>query len=151
MGYTFGVGREAPAFVLTAVDGSEINLRQYRGDWLPVLVFMPAGTPDAPKKLEELAKAADTLWGLRGQVLVLSDAGRDELAKWDEEAGGVAVPLLADDGAVAAAYGARSRASGALEARAVIVDRAGKIVWMAEGDEAFKPAAILAAFRTVAR
>ncbi len=28
---------------------------------------------------------------------------------------------------------------------------AGKIVWMAEGDEAFKPAAITAALRTVAR
>lgn len=151
MGYTFGVGREAPAFVLTAVDGSEINLRQYRGDWLPVLVFMPAGTPDAPRKLEALAKAADTLWGLRGQVVVLSDADRDELARWDEEAGRVALPLLADDGAVARAYGAVSGATGAMEPRAVIVDRAGKIVWMAEGDEAFRPAAILGALRAVAR
>jgi len=150
VGYAFGVGREAPAFVLSAVDGGEINLRQYRGDWLPVLVFMPAATPDAPKKLEALSKAAGSLWGLRGQVVVLSDAGKDELARWDEEAGRVGVPLLSDDGAVAAAYGARPR-GGALEARTVIVDRAGKIVWMAEGDEAFKPAAITAAFRTVAR
>ena len=149
MGYAFGVGREAPAFVLSAVDGSEINLRQYRGDWFPVLVFMPAATPDAPKKLEALSKAADSLWGLRGQVLVLSDAGREELTKWDAEAG-VAVPLLPDDGTVARAYGA-SPPGGALEPRAVIVDRAGKIVWMAEGEEAFKPAAITAAFRNVAR
>ncbi len=149
MGYAFGVGREAPAFVLSAVDGSEINLRQYRGDWFPVLVFMPAATPDVPKKLEALSKAADSLWGLRGQVLVISDAGRDELKKWDAEAA-VAVPLLPDDGTVARAYGA-CPAGGALEPRAVIVDRAGKIVWMAEGDEAFKPAAITAAFRNVAR
>ena len=48
------------------------------------------------------------------------------------------------------AYGA-CPAGGALEPRTVIVDRAGKIVWMAEGDEAFKPAAITAAFRNVAR
>jgi peroxiredoxin len=150
VGYAFGVGREAPAFVLSAVDGSEINLRQYRGDWFPVLVFMPAATPDAPKKLEALSKVADSLWGLRGQVVVLSDAGRDELTKWDEEAGRVAIPLLADDGAVAVAYGARPR-GGALEPRTVIVDRAGKIVWMTEGDEAFKPAALTAAFRSVAR
>ena len=150
MGYAFGVGREAPAFVLSAVDGSEINLRQYRGDWLPVLVFMPAGTPDAARRIEALGKAAGSLWGLRGQVLVLSDAGRDELAAWDEEAGGAAVPLLPDDGSVAAAYGA-CPPGGALEPRTVIVDRAGKIVWMAEGDEAFKPAAITEAFRKVAR
>ena len=150
MGYAFGVGREAPSFVLTAIDGNEINLRQYRGDGFAVLVFMPVATPDAPKKLEALSKAAGSLWGMRGQVVVLSDAGRDELTKWDEDAGGVGVPLISDDGAVATAYGARPR-DGALEPRTVIVDRAGKIVWMAEGDEAFQPAAITAAFRDVAR
>jgi peroxiredoxin len=150
VGYAFGVGREAPAFVLSAVDGSEINLRQYRGDWLPVLVFMPAATPDAPKRLEALSKAAGALWGLRGQVVVLSDAGRDQLTAWLEEVPEVAVPLLSDDGAVATAYGARLP-GGELEPRTVIVDRAGKIVWMAEGDEAFKPAAITEAFRKVAR
>jgi hypothetical protein len=60
------------------------------------------------------------------------------------------VPLIPDDGTVARAYGA-SPPGGALEPRTVIVDRAGKIVWMAEGDEAFKPTAITAAFRNVAR
>jgi peroxiredoxin len=150
VGYAFGVGREAPAFVLTAVDGSEINLRQYRGDWWPVLVFMPATTSDAVKRLEALNKAAGSLWGVRGQVVVLSDATRDELAKLADEVPGLAVPLLPDDGAVATAYGARPH-GGALEPRTVIVDRAGKIVWMAEGDEAFKPAAISEAFRKVAR
>ncbi len=150
MGYASGVGREAPAFVLTAVDGSEVNLKQYRGDWFAVLVFMPEATGGAAKRIEALAKAADSLWGLRGQVLVISDAGRDELQAWSDELGGAGVPLLSDDGAVAAAYGALSGA-GALEPRAVIVDRAGKIVWMAEGEAAFKPAAISEAFRKVAR
>ena len=41
MGYDFGVGREAPTFTLSAVDGSEIRLNQYRGDWFPVLVVHP--------------------------------------------------------------------------------------------------------------
>lgn len=150
MGYAFGVGREAPAFVLSAADGSEINLRQYRGDWFPVLVFMPASTPDALRRLEALSKAADSLWGLRGQVIVLSDADREQLRQWMTEAPGIAVPLLADDGAVARAYGAQAP-SGALEPRTVIVDRAGKVVWMAEGDEAFRPAALSAGLRDVAR
>jgi len=150
VGYAFGVGREAPAFVLSAVDGSEINLRQYRGDWYPVLVFMPASTPDAPKKIEALGKAADALWGVRGQVLVLSDADRAELSAWAGEVPEAAVPLLTDDGAVARAYGACAP-DGTLEPRTVIVDRAGKIVWMAEGADAFRPAAIGEAFRKVAR
>jgi peroxiredoxin len=150
VGYAFGVGREAPAFVLTAADGSEINLRQYRGDWFPVLVFMPAATPDAPKRIEALSKVADPLWGVRGQVLVLSDADRDALKTWMAEASAAAVPLLPDDGTVAKAYGALAP-DGSLEPRAVIVDRAGKIVWMAEGDEAFKPGALTEAFRKVAR
>ncbi len=150
MGYAFGVGREAPAFVLSAADGSEINLRQYRGDWLPVLVFVPAATAEAPRRVEALSNAAGALWGLRGQVLVISDASRDDLKAWMEAAPTVAVPLLSDDGSVAKAYGAVAP-DGALEPRAVIVDRAGKIVWMTEGDEAFKPAAITAAFREVAR
>ena len=41
MGYESGVGREAPTFIVSAVDGSEINLKQYRGDWYAVLVFLP--------------------------------------------------------------------------------------------------------------
>ena len=47
MGYDFGVGREAPTFTLSAVDGSEIRLNQYRGDWFPVLVFIPTQAPGA--------------------------------------------------------------------------------------------------------
>jgi hypothetical protein len=34
---------------------------------------------------------------------------------------------------------------------AFIVDRAGKIVWMSEGDTALKPASLMTAFREVAR
>ena len=43
MGNTFGVGREAPQFDLTAHDGSRVSLRQYRGDWFAVVVIT-AGT-----------------------------------------------------------------------------------------------------------
>jgi hypothetical protein len=78
---------------------------------------------------------------------VLSDAG-NELGKWDEGPDASPSPC-SDDGAVAAAYGAATRPG----SRAADGHRRPrrKIVWMAEGDEAFKPAAITAAFRAVAR
>ena len=57
------------------------------------------------------------------------------------------VPVLPDDAAAWRPRTAPARA-GDLRAQTVIVDRAGKIVWMAEGDEAFKPAAIVDAFRS---
>ena len=103
MGYDFGVGREAPTFTLSAVDGSEIRLNQYRGDWFPVLAFIPTQTPGAVEALEHLSKAADTLWGLRGQLVGLCDAGRDECVTLAGQVPGLAFPLLPDDGAVAQA------------------------------------------------
>ncbi len=149
MAFTFGVGREAPAFTLGALDGSEINLKQYRGDFWPVVAFLPASLPDAVKRLAAMNTLSESLWGLRGQVLVVSDGDRESLAKLAEQVPALTIPVLPDDGRVATAYGAAR--DGELRAQTVIVDRAGKIVWMAEGDEAFKPAAIVDAFRKIAR
>jgi peroxiredoxin len=147
--FTFGVGREAPAFTLGALDGSEVNIKQYRGDWWPVVAFLPASSPDAAKRLTVMNSLSDSLWGLRGQVLVISDGDRETLAKLIEQVPALSIPVLLDDGRVATAYGAAK--GGELRAETVIVDRAGKIVWMAEGDEAFRPAAITEAFRSIVR
>lgn len=148
MGFNFGVGREAPTFTLTAADGGEIALEQYRRDWLPVVVFVPAaGAEDA---LAGLTAAADTLWGLRGQLVAVCDAGADDVRALASRVAGLAFPLLADDGAVARAYGAR-RPDGELREMAFIVDRAGKIVWSAEGPDALEPVTILTGFRQVVR
>lgn len=148
MGFNFGVGREAPTFTLSVADGSEIALEQYRRDWLPVIVFVPAtGAEDA---LTALAAAADTLWGLRGQLVGICDAGPDEVAALASQVPGLTFPVLADDGAVARAYGAL-RPDGELREMAFIVDRAGKIVWSAEGSGALEPVTILTAFRQVVR
>ena len=106
MGYNFGVGREAPTFTISAVDGSEINLRQYRGDWFAVLVFVPTQATETAAALAQLSSAADTLWGLRGQLLALCDAGRDEVTKLAAEVESLSFPLLPDDGRVAQAYSA---------------------------------------------
>ena len=147
MGFNFGVGREAPTFTLNAADGSEIALEQYRRDWLPVLVFVPNG---AESVLAHLSTAADTLWGLRGQLVGVCVAGADAVRELADQAGGLAFPLLADDGAVARAYGA-CRPDGEVREMAFIIDRAGKIVWSAEGPDALQPVTLLTAFRQVVR
>jgi Peroxiredoxin len=150
VGYNLGVGREAPTFTISAVDGSEINLKQYRGDWFAVLVFVPTQAAETAAALAQLTAAADTLWGLRAQLLGICDAGRDEVTKLAAEVESLSFPLLPDDGRVAQAYGALKQ-SGAVRPMAFIVDRAGKIVWTGEGAAALKPATLVAAFRQVAR
>ena len=148
MGFNFGVGREAPTFTLPAADGDEISLEQYRRDWCPILVFVPA--EGGSQALVRLSAAADTLWGLRGQLLGICVAPHDSVRELHEQAGAIAFPLLADDGAVAKSYGA-CRPDGSLRPMAFIVDRAGKIVWSAEGPDALEPVTLLTAFRQVVR
>ena len=150
MGYDFGVGREAPTFTLSAVDGNEINLKQYRGDWFAVLVFLPTQTASAETALAQLSGAADNLWGMRGQLLGICDASRDECIALAGKVAELAFPLLPDDGTIAQAYGAL-KANGEVRPMTFIVDRAGKIVWTGEGASALKPATLVAAFRQVAR
>ncbi len=150
MGYDFGVGREAPTFTLSAVDGSEIRLNQYRGDWFPVLVFIQTQAPGAAQTLQRLSSAADSLWGLRGQLVGICDAGRDDVKALADGVPGLAFPLLPDDGSVAGLYGAL-RKDGATRPMAFIIDRAGKIVWTGEGEAALGAPDLIAAFRTVVR
>ena len=150
MGYDFGVGREAPTFTLSAVDGSEIKLNQYRGDWFPILVFVPTQSPGAAELLEQLSKAAASLWGERGQLVGICDAGRDDVGALADKVPELAFPLLSDDGAVARMYGAL-RKDGAARPMAFIIDRAGKIVWTGDGAAALTAPALLAAFRQVVR
>ena len=153
MGYNFGVGREAPRFDLTAHDGSRIALEQYRGDWFPVVVFLGADPAAASALVSSLSAVADQLWGWRGQLIGVVH-GDDELTRAVAAAAErVEFPLLPDaDAAVARAFGAYDAATASVRPYAVIVDRAGKIVWTADGGaSALKPAALVAAMRTVAR
>jgi peroxiredoxin len=150
VGYDSGVGRSAPTFTLTALDGSEIKLNQYRGDWFPVLAFIPTQSPGAAEVLEQLSQAANALWGLRGQLIGICDAGRDDCKVLADRVPGLAFPLLPDDGSVARQYGAL-RTDGTARPLALIVDRAGKIVWTGDGAAALTAPALLAAFDRVVR
>jgi peroxiredoxin Q/BCP len=126
VGFTFGVGREAPRFTLPASDGNTITLADYRGDWLPVLVFFRHDDPPSVRRLADLSAAADRVWGLRGQVLALAAAPVAELAALDAASGPFGFPLLADeDGAVARAYDAWDAAAGRVRDLTCIVDKAG--------------------------
>ncbi len=148
MGYDFGVGRQAPTLALAALDGTVIDLHDYRGDWFPVLVFVSAGSAGAPAQLKALAGQAAAFWGLRGQLVGVT-AG--EPAAVEAMAAGLSFPIVLDDGFAAAGYGADRAIAGEAPPLAVIVDRAGKVVWMGEGDDDLKPAALLGALRDVAR
>jgi peroxiredoxin len=150
VGYDFGVGRAAPAFTLIAADGTEIKLNQYRGDWFPVLAFIPTRSQGAVELLEQLSAAADALWGLRGQLVGVCDASVDDCRALAARVPALAFPLLADDGSVARQYGAL-RKDGAARPMVFIIDRAGKIVWTGDGPAAFAAPELLAAFREVVR
>jgi len=153
VGYNFGVGREAPQFDLTAHDGSRVTLKQYRGDWFPVVVFLGADPVVASALVTSLSAVADQLWGWRGQLIGVVQ-GDGEVARAVADAAERAeFPVLPDaDAAVARAFGAYDAASASVRPYAVIIDRAGKIVWTADGGAtALKPAALVTAMRTVAR
>jgi peroxiredoxin len=151
LGKTYGVGREAPLFTLPATAGGEVSLRSYRGDWLPVLVFVRHDAPDAGARLKALGGAAGELWGYRGQLLVVAAAPLEDLQALEQETGPLAYPLLADaGGAVARAYGLWSARAGAVDPTACIVDRSGKIVWSGRGDD-LRPQRLLRAFRDIVR
>lgn len=152
MGYRFGVGREAPVFTTTAHDGSEFSLKQYRGDWMPVLVFIPAASPDVVAQLTKLSEAASDLWGMRGQLVAILDASVDDVQRLAEEAGTVAFPLIADPlGVLAQKFGAWNPVKARLEPLTYIVDKAGKIVWAEDGAAALDPASVLGGFIRLAR
>jgi len=150
VGFTSGVGREAPLFALEAANGDRVELAQFQGDWFPVIVFVPREADETVKALAQLDGAGDTFWGLRGQVLAVTVGDRAAAEAIDEAAGKLRFPLLADDGSVAAKYGALAD-DGTVRPMAFIVDRAGKIVWMGEGWAALRPQKLVAALRDVAR
>ena len=153
MGYNFGVGREAPQFDLMGHDGSRVSLKQYRGDWFVVVVFLGADQAAASAVVTALSAVADQLWGLRAQLIGIVHGDGETARAVADQADRAEFPLLADgEAAVARAFGAHDAAAARVRPYAVIVDRAGKIVWTADGGTAsVKPAAIVTGLKTVAR
>jgi thioredoxin-dependent peroxiredoxin len=153
LGYNFGVGRQAPEFTLASHDGNDVKLKQYRGDWLPVLVFYADGLEGAADSVAALTRAGSDLWGYRAQVVGIVHPDVDGAKALADASESVGFPLVADvDGAVARAYSAWNTTAGASRDYVAIVDRSGKIVWTGEGDKGpLKPNEIIAALRNVTR
>ncbi len=151
MGYNFGVGREAPLFDLTSHDGNRVTLKQYRGDWFAIVVFLDPSSSAAA--VTALSAAADQLWGMRGQLVGIVRGDDEAVRALAAQAERAEFPLLADrDGGVARSYGALDAATSSVRNYVVVVDRSGKIVWTADGGATpVKPAEIVAAMRAVAR
>ena len=152
MGYNNGVGREAPTFTITADDGSEIDLKQYRGDWYPVLRLRPDAGAEGIERL--LASSSSSRRHAVGPArsgarrsatrlprTVVALAGRID---------GLAFPLLPDDGRVAASYGALKK-SGEVRPMTIIVDRPARSCGRPTAPTPLKPATLIAAFRQVVR
>jgi peroxiredoxin len=153
VGYNFGVGREAPRFDLVAHDGSRVTLTQYRGDWFPILVFLNSDPTVGGRAVAALSASAGQLWGLRGQLVGIVQGDEQAARAVADKADRTEFPLLADpEAAVARSFGAYDAGAARVRSYAAIVDRSGKIVWTADaGTAAVKPAALVAALRTVAR
>ena len=139
--YAAWIGKEAPAFRLTSVDGKKVALSDYHGN-LVVIHFGASWCPfcnaEAPH-LESLWKA----YRQRGVQVLVVDVGepRETVRKWAAESG-VTFPVLLDgDGKAARAWapdGAqrdlpRDRVAIASNA---IVDRKGKLVFFTLLDSA---------------
>lgn len=153
MGFTHGVGREAPTFTLASHDGNEVGLRGSRGNWLTLLLFYNPGVPAAERRLTALSDAAGQFWGRRCQILAISPASAEAQAELAERLPRLAFPLLVDDGAeVTRMYGALNPRIGDVGAwLGVLVDRAGKIVWEGEDEDACRPDRILSVLEDVVR
>lgn len=149
MGYASGVGRQAPAFSATTLDGQTIDLKRYRGDWFPILVFLPANLAQRADYVDRLDDAAAEFWGLRGQLIVICQADQEQ-PRSPEWAPALTLPVIADERRLAAAYGATC-SSGEWRPTACIVDRAGKIVWTGSGRRALDPEVLVSAFREAVR
>lgn len=146
MGYRSGVGREAPAFSLPSQDGTVVALKDYRGDWSPVVVLL-ADAGQAEAAVAALTAALPQLWGMRSKpVLIVAGPADATLIA----AAGAQFPVLADpQGEVARRFGAWSAVRARPQTATAIVDKSGKIVWMGEGSAALDTRVWLDALQSV--
>ncbi|MDN5756324.1 MAG: thioredoxin-dependent thiol peroxidase [Arthrobacter sp.] len=100
------VGDTAPAFTLTAADGSTVSLSDYAGSKVVVYFYPAAMTPGCTKQACDFRDSLSSLASAGYQVLGISPDASAKLAKFTDKES-LTFPVLSDeDHAVAAAYGA---------------------------------------------
>lgn len=99
-------GQKAPAFTLTAADGSEVSLADYAGRKV-ILFFYPAAmTPGCTKEACDFRDSLGTLQKAGYEVVGISPDKPEKLAKFVQR-DSLTYPLLSDpDKEVLTAYGA---------------------------------------------
>lgn len=102
------VGDSAPAFTLTAHDGSAFSLESRKGKGWTILFFYPkAGTPGCTKQACAFRDAADNLRKQGAEIYGISTDTVDKQAAFHKEHK-LQFPLLADpDAKVANSYGVK--------------------------------------------
>lgn len=99
-------GDTAPAFTLTAADGSTVSLSDYQGQNVIVYFYPKASTPGCTTQACDFRDSLASLQGAGYQVLGLSPDPVSALEKFTDKQS-LSFPLLSDeDHAVAEAYGA---------------------------------------------
>jgi peroxiredoxin Q/BCP len=99
-------GKPAPDFTLTAADGSQVSLADYRGRRVIVYFYPAAMTPGCTKQACDFRDSLDALQAAGFAVLGISPDQPAKLAKFVER-DGLTFPLLSDpDRSVLEAWGA---------------------------------------------
>ncbi len=124
------VGQKAPDFILTAVSGTSVSLKDYKGKKNVVLSFVPAAwTPVCSDQwpgyniVQDLFEANDAV------LLGLSVDNIPTLHSWTNQMGKLWFDVLSDfwpHGAVASRYGIL-RSDGTAERAIIIIDKKGII------------------------
>jgi peroxiredoxin Q/BCP len=120
------VQKPAPAFTLTAQDGSSVSLSSLRGQW--VVVFFYPSTTDTGSIAEVKAFQSDlSQYAKWGSVLGISTSPVD-LQKQLALSTGATIPLFSDpQGTTAKAYGSFTAASGTASRNTFLIDPQGNI------------------------
>ncbi|MBN2810247.1 MAG: redoxin domain-containing protein [Deltaproteobacteria bacterium] len=136
------VGDLAPQFSLPAVGGKKISLKDFRGEKVVVLSFVPAAwTPVCSDQwpgyniVEELFKEHDAI------LLGITVDNIPTLFSWTQQMGDLWFPVLSDfwpHGAAADSFGLL-RGDGIAERALVIIDKAGVIRYLGVGDINVRP------------
>jgi peroxiredoxin Q/BCP len=99
-------GDPAPAFALTADDGSTVALKDFKGRRVVVYFYPAAMTPGCTKQACDFRDSLDALAAAGVAVVGISPDKPEKLAKFRER-DGLTFPLLSDpDKQVLGAYGA---------------------------------------------
>jgi peroxiredoxin Q/BCP len=99
-------GDKAPAFSLTADDGSTVALKDFKGQRVVVYFYPAAMTPGCTKQACDFRDSLDALAAAGIAVVGISPDKPEKLAKFREH-DGLTFPLLSDpDKKVLEAYGA---------------------------------------------